>query len=113
MPYEVELLEPAAEFLERIGGKLRAKAVRAIDLLRQFGPALPMPHAKRLTDYPLTELRAKQGSDIVRLFYFSAGGRIYVVTSGYVKKENKTDRREIERAMRLRATILERRDEDH
>lgn len=79
MPYEVELLEPAAEFLERIGGKLRAK----------------------------------QGSDIVRLFYFSAGERIYVVTSGYVKKENKIDRREIERAMRLRATILERRDEDH
>ena len=66
-----------------------------------------MPHAKRLTDYPISELRAKQGSDIVGLFYFAARGQIYVVTSGYVKKENKTDRREIERAMRARAAVLE------
>jgi phage-related protein len=46
------------------------------------------------------------------MFYFAKEGTTYVVTSGYVKKTDKTNRSEIERAMRLRATVLEGQDED-
>jgi len=71
-------------------------------LLEQFGPQLPVPHAKSLKNCQgLKELRVKQGSDIVRLFYFHHKGRLYVVTSGYLKKTQKTNQREIARAMRL------------
>jgi hypothetical protein len=36
MPYDVELLPPVVEFLRAIEAKLRAKAARTIELLRQF-----------------------------------------------------------------------------
>ena len=105
--FEVELLPPAAEFLRGVAPKLRAKAARTIGLLRQFGPNLPMPHSRRLSGYPLWELRVKQGSNIIRMFYFAKGSIAYVVTSGYVKKSDKTSRTELDRAMRLRSEFLE------
>jgi phage-related protein len=49
----------------------------------------------------LKELRVKLGTDICRLFYFHFNNGIYVITSGYQKKDAKTDPREIERALRL------------
>ena len=107
MAYEVLLLDPAVDFLRSTEPKLRAKAFRTIELLREFGPELPMPHAKKLTGQDLYELRVKQGSNICRLFYFNHDGRIYVVTSGYVKKSDKTDRQEINRALRLKSEYEE------
>ena len=112
MPYEVELLPPVMEFLRGIDAKMRAKAARTIELLRLFGPALPMPHAKKLSGYPLWEPRVKQGSNIIRMFYFAKDGTTYVITSGFAKKSDKTSRSEIEKALRLRTAILEGRDED-
>ena len=72
-----------------------------------------MPHAKHLSGYPLWELRVKQGSNIVRMFYFVKGQKTFVVASGYVKKTDKTSRTEIDKALRLRAAVLEGRDEDN
>ena len=61
-----------------------------------------MPHGKALKGTEgLRELRIKFASDIVRLFYFHHGGRVYVITSGFVKKAGKTDPRELKRAIRL------------
>jgi len=91
MAYEVGLLAPAVEFLQGIDTKLRAKAARTIELLREFGPMLPMPHAKKLSGYPLWELRVKQGSNIVRMFYFAIDGTTYVVTSGFSKKSDRNE----------------------
>lgn len=102
MPFSVRLLEPATAFLARLPVKLRAKALRTIGLLEQFGPELPMPHARKLSGYDLWELRVRQGSDICRMFYFHHDGTVYVVTSGYVKKADRTSRMEIERALRLK-----------
>ncbi|MFP4014631.1 MAG: type II toxin-antitoxin system RelE/ParE family toxin [Chitinispirillaceae bacterium] len=36
-----------------------------------------------------------------RLFYFHHKNKLYIVTSGYTKKQTKTEMREIERALRL------------
>jgi phage-related protein len=106
MTFEVIVLEPAADFLRQIEMKLRAKAFRAISLLQKFGPNLPMPHARKLSGYELHELRIKQGSNICRLFYFGHKRSVFVVTSGYVKKRDETDKREIERALRLKAGYI-------
>jgi phage-related protein len=107
MAFDVRLLEPAVEFLRTIEPKLRAKAFRTIELLREFGPELPMPHARKLSGHELFELRVRQGSNICRLFYFVEGESVFIVTSGYIKKTEKTDRREIERALRLKAEYLQ------
>lgn len=94
-------------FLARLDTKMHAKAVRSLELLRRFGYELPMPHARKLKGYPLSEIRVKQGSDIVRLFYFAHRDAVYVVTSGYVKKSDKTNKLEIERALTIRSAFLQ------
>jgi phage-related protein len=106
MPYEVVVLKPAGEFIGQLPVKLRAKALRTIDLLADFGLFLSMPHNRKLAGYELWELRVKQGSDICRLFYFHHRETVYVLTSGYVKKADRTSRREIDRAMQLKRQFL-------
>ena len=106
MEWHVVLLEPAVTFLTSIEVKMRAKAFRSIELLKQFGPDLPMPHSKKLKGPDLYELRVRFSSNICRLFYFFEGNEVYVVTSGYTKKTDRTDQREIERALRLKSEYL-------
>ncbi|MFH0920700.1 MAG: type II toxin-antitoxin system RelE/ParE family toxin [Fibrobacterota bacterium] len=102
MEFEVRILHQADAFIQSLPVKMRAKTYRTIGLLEMFGYQLAEPHAKTLTGYEgLKELRIKFASDICRLFYFHLNNTIYVVTSGYQKKDSKTDIREIERALRL------------
>ena len=44
--------------------------------------------------------------DICRLFYFHHRGAVYVVTSGYVKKTQRTNPTEIDKAVRLMQRFL-------
>ena len=102
MAYKVKLLAPAAEFLDRLPERLRAKAGRTIGLLGEFGPSLREPHSKRVPDWPgLFELRVMLGHDACRFFYFWHEQQLYVVTSGYLKKAMKLDRKELQRASTL------------
>jgi len=105
--YEVRLLDPANELLESCSSKMQAKILRTIDLLERFGSNLPQPHAKKLSGYNLKELRVKLGSDIIRMFYFHYKNKIYVITSGYIKKTNKISKNEIKRALKLKAKFEE------
>ena len=66
-------MHPAVEFINSLSPKLREKALRAIELLKEFGFRLGEPHA----------------------------------TSGYIKKEMKTDQGEIENAQKLRKIFIE------
>jgi len=104
--YEVILLAQAEAFLTSLPRKLYGKTLYVIDLLEQFGPYLAMPHSRKLKGHDLWELRVQQGSDICRLFYFYSGEHVYIVTSGYRKKTEHTNVREIERAERIRDEFL-------
>ena len=104
--YEVILLEQAEAFLNSLPKKLYGKTLYVIDLLGQFGPYLAMPHSRKLKGHDLWELRVQQGSDICRLFYFYNGAHVYIVTSGYRKKTQRTSVREIERAKHIRNEFL-------
>jgi len=102
MKNEVELLEEAVDFIISLPVKMQAKIQRTIGLLKEYGYFLPEPHSKKIKGQKdLYELRVKLGSDICRLFYFHWKDKIYVITSGYSKKSNKTDRNQIERAIGL------------
>ncbi|MDR1506636.1 MAG: type II toxin-antitoxin system RelE/ParE family toxin [Treponema sp.] len=71
MAYEVNILEPAKDFLDNLEPKLRAKSYRTIQMLVQFGPVLTLPHSKKIVGTEdLYELRVQQGNNICRLFYF-------------------------------------------
>jgi len=106
MQFEVVLLAPAMEFIGGLEVKLRAKALRTIELLRHFGSQLPMPHSRKLSGQDLWELRVRQSSNICRLFYFHHKHVIYVIASGYVKKSDRTSQAEIERAIRIKEQFM-------
>ena len=108
MEYEVQILEPAVSFLKSLNLKLRAKVYRTIRLLGEFGPFLAEPHSQKMKGYKsLYELRVKQGSDICRFFYFHQKGKVYVVTSGYVKKSMKTSKSELITAEKMMQQFME------
>ena len=108
MKYEVEIYEDAARFLDSLSDKLEAKARRAIKLLQEFGYTLTEPHSKKLQSVEdLYELRVKVGSDICRMFYFHFKDKIYVVTSGYIKKSDKIDVTEIKKAVKIMKAVRE------
>ena len=112
MKTSVVVLEPARRFLQLLEPKLRAKAYRTLALLEELGSALSFPHSRKIIGTEkLYELRIKQASNICRLFYFQYGKELYVVLSGFVKKTDKTDRQEIERAIRFMNEYLEEKNE--
>ncbi len=91
--------EPVVDFVKSLPVKHRAKAIKTIDLLAEFGRDLKEPYAKHIED-ELWELRIKQGSDISRIFYFAEIGSSFVLLHGFVKKTEKTPVKELERARR-------------
>jgi phage-related protein len=103
MDFEVIVLPPAYEFINGLPEKMRAKVYRGIELLKLFGYRLGAPHAKGLKNTEgLKELRIKLATDICRIFYFHYKETLYIATSGYIKKADKTDEQEIQRALRIR-----------
>ena len=108
MENEVELLDGVEAFLETLPPKLEAKAYWTMLLLQRMGTDLKEPYCKPVKGYKgLFELRIKQSSNIVRLFYFQHHGTIFVVTSGYVKKSQKLNHLEIEKAQRIRERFIQ------
>ena len=103
MHHEVELLDGVEAFLATLSIKMEAKAYWTLNLLQRLGTSLSEPYSKPIKGHKgLYELRVKFGSDIVRLFYFRYHETLLVVTSGYLKKTQKLNRQEIEKAQSLK-----------
>lgn len=99
--------EPVREFLDSLETKIQAKMFREIDLLVANGPDLRLPHSRQVED-GIFELRAKQGTNISRVMYFFFVGQKAVLTNGFIKKSQKTPRKELELAKKYRQEYLER-----
>lgn len=99
--------EPAREFIESLDTKMIAKVIRIIDLLERNGPTVRLPYSEYLRN-DIFEIRAKQGTDIVRVFYFFTFGRKIVLTNGFVKKTQKTPQREIDKAVKYKNDYIRR-----
>ena len=82
--------KPAGQFINSIEDlKLRAKVIRSVKLLEEFGHDLEMPDSKHLED-GIYELRTIQGTNIARCLYFFTFEDIAIVTNGVIKKQQKT-----------------------
>ncbi len=112
--YHIEFYEtengtaPAEEFIKSLDDKMIAKVLRVLNVLEINGPMVRMPYSRMLND-GIFEIRAQQGSDIVRILYFYSTGKRIVLTHGFIKKSQKTPAHEIERARRYRE-VYERKD---
>jgi phage-related protein len=90
---------------------MMAKSYRTIKLLSEFGPALTLPHSRKIVGTEdLYELRIQVGTNICRLFYFYHKKELYVILSGFIKKENKTDPREIKKALKIRMEYVDKKE---
>ncbi|MCQ2411895.1 MAG: type II toxin-antitoxin system RelE/ParE family toxin [Sphaerochaetaceae bacterium] len=88
---------PFDEFLQGLAPAMKAKVLRDLELLESFGNCLREPYSKALGD-GLFELRSKLSTTITRSIYFFVEGQRIIVTHGFVKKQKRTPKEEIERA---------------
>ena len=93
---------PVQEYMNSLSPKLRAKTLRSIMLLEEFGTDLRMPYSESLSK-GIYELRSIVGNDITRVLYFFIDGNKAILTNGFTKKTQKTPIREIKRAESYRA----------
>lgn len=98
---------PVKEFLNGLDIKMRQKMLRSIQALQDMGISLRMPLSESLED-GIFELRAKSGTNISRVMYFFIIGNRAVLTHGFIKKTQKTPRRELQRAKDIRADYFRR-----
>lgn len=98
---------PAKDFILSLDEKLRAKTLRNINLLAKVGTALREPESSKLDD-GIFEIRTKVGTNLTRVLYFFYIGKKAVLTNGFVKKTQKTPKREIEKAKSYRDDFLKR-----
>lgn len=98
---------PVKEFLDGLDIKMRQKMLRSIQALQDMGISLRMPLSESLED-GIFELRAKSGTNISRVMYFFIIGNRSVLTHGFIKKTQKTPRRELQRAKDIRADYFRR-----
>ena len=72
------------------------KVIKTVDLI-------PQKFLKHIVSTDgLYEIRIKVGSDIYRVFCCFDSGRIVVLFNGFQKKSQKTPRKEIDRALRIK-----------
>ncbi|OGS28028.1 MAG: hypothetical protein A2297_02060 [Elusimicrobia bacterium RIFOXYB2_FULL_48_7] len=90
---------PAKEFICSLELKVRAKVMKWIELLEEKGPDLPRPYADVLRD-KIRELRISHGRLEIRILYFISKNSLIVLTNGFFKKEQETDRMEIDKAIK-------------
>jgi phage-related protein len=100
MAWIVELLDNRVRVeLEALPPDMQARFRRIVELIQGYGlERVREPHIKHL-EGPLWEMRMKGKDGISRAVYVTAKGRRVVVVRVFVKKTQKTPRREIEIAL--------------
>jgi phage-related protein len=89
--FQTEVLQLPAGFVARF--------LRYAERMEIYGPNLGMPHTRAMGD-GLFELRLKAAEGIARVFYCTLIGQRIVMLHQFVKKSEKTPRKEIEIARR-------------
>ncbi len=103
MEWEVEFYtdengtKPVKEWILGLEENARSVVLRNLDLLEQLGVGIREPYVKHLEN-KLYEVRAKDRKGIYRIIYFAHTGKRFVLLHGFVKKTQKTPRKEIEMA---------------
>ena len=91
------------EFFDKQSKKVRDKIIWTFDLIEAV-PRVPETYLKHLESTDgLYEIRVQQGSDIYRIFCFFDHGKLVVLANGFQKKTQKTPRKEIKMALKIKA----------
>ncbi len=96
--WTIETLPAARREVKALPRDLRARFYHIGDMLTEHGPQkVGMPHVRHL-EGELWEMRMKGKSGIARAIYFTVVGKRIVVCAAFVKKTQKTPKRELKKA---------------
>lgn len=91
------------DFFDKQSKKVKAKTVWTFDLLEDL-QRVPETYLKHIESTDgLYEIRVQFGGDIFRIFCFFDQGQLIVLMNGFQKKTQKTPRKEIELALKIKA----------
>ena len=91
------------DFFDKQSKKVKAKIVWTFNLVEDL-QRVPETYLKHIeSTNGLYEIRVQQGSDIFRVFCFFDQGQLIVLTNGFQKKTQKTPKKEIELALKIKA----------
>ena len=90
------------EFFEKQREKVKAKIIWTLELIQELD-RIPETYLKHIENTDgLFEIRIQQGSDIFRIFCFFDQGQLIILTNGFQKKTQKTPKKEIEKALKIK-----------
>jgi len=82
--------------------KVKDKIIWTLQLIEEID-RVPETYLKHLENTDgLYEVRVQVASDIFRIFCFFDEGKLIVITNGFQKKTQKTPKKEIERALKIK-----------
>ena len=91
------------DFFDKQNKKVKAKIVWTFDLVEDL-QRIPETYLKQIENTNgLYEIRVQLGSDICRIFCFFDQGKLVVLANGFQKKTQKTPKKEIEMALKIKA----------
>ncbi len=98
--------EKLEEWFNDIPADVKARIINITDLLIEHGPQnVREPYVKHIRG-KLFEIRAKGKDRIARVFYFTMTGQRIVLLHGFIKKTQKTPKKEIDMAVDRMKEIL-------
>lgn len=91
------------EFFVKQRDKVKEKIIWTFELIEEL-QRVPETYLKHIENTDgLYEIRVHQGSDIFRIFCFFDQGQLVVCINGFQKKDQKTPKKEIEKALKIKA----------
>ncbi len=91
------------DFFSKQNKKVKAKIVWTFELV-EGQKRVPETYLKHIENTDgLYEIRVQQGSNIFRIFCFFDQGQLIVVANGFQKKTQKTPKKDIKMALKIKA----------
>ena len=85
---------PIRQFIDSLPIKQKAKIFRILLYIEKYGLSSILPHIRKITGTPLWEIRIL-GKNNIRIIYVVPLENIVLLLNGFIKKSNKTPKREI------------------
>ena len=90
------------DFFDKQSKQVKAKIIWTFDLIEEL-QRIPETYLKHLENTDgLYEIRVQVGNDIFRIFCFFDHGQLVVLANGFQKKTQKTPKKEIELALKIK-----------
>jgi phage-related protein len=93
---------PVRAFIEELQESDQKKVIQLLRRAADYGLLKNEEKFRKLKSYELWEFKSFQ----VRLMCFMDGDKLVILTHGFIKKQDKTPRTEIEKAVRLKMEYL-------